>query len=81
VTLTSEQFEYLMGEATATIEACRKKYDFTSGLVLENEWIVQLDGGRFVIHDKARNKNLRYSSLDQGDVQEAVDTIVRALNK
>src|SRR5262249_35809291 len=57
LTLPSDQFEYLMGEAHATIEACRTKYDFTGGLIIENEWIVQLDGGRFVIHDRARNRN------------------------
>jgi hypothetical protein len=79
--LTSEQFEYLMSEARATIEACRSKYDFTGGLVLENEWIVRLDGGRFVIHDKARNRNLRFSSLEEGDVHGAIETIARALSK
>jgi hypothetical protein len=81
VVLTSDQFQYLMGEAAATVEACRKKYDFSGGGVIENEWVVQLDRGRFVIHDKSRGKNLVFSSLEHGDVQEAVDTIVRALNK
>jgi hypothetical protein len=81
LTLPSDQFEYLMGEARATIEACRKKYDFTGGLVIENEWLVQLDGGRFVIHDRARNRNLRFSSLDEREVHDAVETIARALSK
>jgi hypothetical protein len=79
--LASDQFEYLMQEAQATIEACRKKYDFGGGLVIENEWAVALDGGRFVIRDKARNMNLRFSSLDQAVVQEALDTIIRAFHK
>jgi hypothetical protein len=79
--LTSEQFEYLMTEAKATIEASRGRYDFSGGLVLENEWKVQLDGGRFVIYDKSRNKNLRFSSLEERVVHDAVETIVRALSK
>lgn len=79
--LTSDQFEYLMGEAKATIEACRKKYDFSGGLIVENEWSVRLDGGRFVIHDKSRTKTLLFSSLDERVVHDAVETIVRALNK
>lgn len=78
--LTSEQFEYLMGEARATMEACKKKYDFTGGGVIENEWIVRLDRGRFVIHDKSRNQNLQFSSLDQREVDETVASIVRSLN-
>jgi hypothetical protein len=81
LTLPSDQFEYLMGEAHATIDASRKKYDFTGGLIIENEWSVQLDGGRFVIHDRSRNRNLRFSSLNEREVQEAIETIARALSK
>jgi hypothetical protein len=79
--LTSEQLTYLMGEANATLEACSKKYDFGGGGVIENEWVVRLDRGRFVIHDKARNKNLLFSSLEEREVHETVEAIVRAFNK
>lgn len=79
--LTSNQFEYLMKQAERTLEASRKKYDVQTGLVLENEWAVGLDRGRYVIRDKARNVNLDYSSLSSEDVQDAIDTIVKAFNK
>jgi len=81
LTLQSDQFEYLMGEARETIEASRKKYDFTGGLIIENEWSVQLDGGRFVIHDGSRKRNLRFSSLNEREVHDAIETIARALSK
>jgi hypothetical protein len=82
VTLTSDELTYLMEEAKATIAECGKRYGSSSGgLILENEWIVTLDRGRYVIKDKSRNKILRYSSLEHADVQAAIETIVRALNK
>jgi len=81
VTLTSDELTYLMDEAKATIAEAGRRYGSTGGLVIENEWIVTLDRGRYVIKDKSRNKILRYSSLEHGDVQQAVDTIVRAFNK
>jgi len=79
--MTSDQFQYLMGQAEKTLDACRKKYDVRTGLVLENEWVVGLDRGRYVIRDKSRNVNLDYSSLSSEDIQTAIDTIVRAFNK
>ncbi len=80
--LTSDELSYLLEEAKATIAECGKRYGSSSGgLILENEWTVTLDRGRYVIKDKARNKILRYSSLEHSDVQEAVDTIVKAYNR
>lgn len=79
--MTTDQLQYLMSEAEKTLDACRKKYDVRTGLVIENEWSVTLDRGRFVIRDRSRNLNLDYSSLASEDVQAAVDTIVRTLNK
>jgi hypothetical protein len=83
VTLTSEELTYLMEEAKATIAEAGARYGSGSsgGLVLENEWTVTLDRGRYVIKDKSRNKILRYSSLDHGVVQSALDTVVRAFSK
>ncbi len=82
MTLTSEDLTYLMDEAKATIAEVGKRYgDSSGGLILEAEWTVTLDRGRYVIKDKARNKVLRYSSLEHGDVQTAVDTIVKAFNR
>jgi hypothetical protein len=82
VTLASDELTYLMEEAKATIAQVGKRYgDSSGGLILENEWTAALDGGRWVIKDKARNKVLRYSSLEHGDVQSAIDTIVKAFNR
>ncbi len=83
MTLTSEELTYLMDEAKATIAQAGARYGSTSsgGLVIENEWTVTLDRGRYVIKDKSRNKILRYSSLEHGDVQSAVETIARAFAK
>jgi len=81
VALNSDDFTYLMDEAKATIALVGKKYGSEGGIVIENEWTVTLDRGRYVIKDKARNKILRYSSLEHGDVQEVLDTIVKALNR
>lgn len=79
--MTSDQLQYLMAQAEKTFDACRKKYDFRNGLVIENEWAVALDRGRYVIRDKSRNLNLDYSSLDSEDVQAAIDAMVRTYNK
>ena len=83
MTLTSEELTYLMDEAKATIAKVGTRYGSGSsgGLVLENEWTVTLDRGRYVIRDKSRDKILRYSSLEHSDVQAALDTIVKAFNK
>jgi hypothetical protein len=83
VTLTSEELTYLMDEAKATIAKVGTRYGSGSsgGLVLENEWTVTLDRGRYVIRDKSRDKILRYSSLDHTQVQSALETIVKAFSK
>ncbi|MGH9369058.1 MAG: hypothetical protein ACRD3M_15455 [Thermoanaerobaculia bacterium] len=82
MTLASDELSYLMDEAKATIAEAGKRYGGSSGgLILENEWTVTLDRGRYVIKDKSRNKILRYSSLEHADVQSAIDTIVRAFSK
>ncbi len=81
MTLTSEELTYLMDEAKATIAEAGRRYGSTGGIVIENEWISTLDRGRYVIKDKSRNKILRYSSLENDDVQGAIDTIVKALNQ
>jgi len=83
VTLTSDELTYLMEEAQATIAQAGARYGSgaSGGLVLENEWSVVLDQGRYVIKDKSRNKILRYSSLDHAAVQSAVDAVVRAFHR
>ena len=79
--LTSDKLQYLMEQAEKTLDASRKKYDFRNGLVIENEWSVTLDRGRYVIRDKSRNLNLDYSSLASEDIQTAIDTIVKTFNR
>ncbi len=83
MTLTSEELTYLMDEARETIAKAGTHYGSgaSGGLVLENEWTVTLDRGRYVIKDKSRDKILRYSSLDHGVVQSALDTVIRAFSK
>jgi hypothetical protein len=81
VVLSNDELKYLLDEAKATLAACEKKYNFTGGLVIENEWEARLDRGRFAIWDKSRRRFLRYSSLEQADVQSAIETIARTLSR
>lgn len=79
--LSNDDLKYLLEEAKATLGACEKKYDFTGGLVIENEWEARLDRGRWAIWDKSRRRFLRYSSLEEADVHTAIETIARTLSR
>ena len=79
--LSNDDLKYLLEEAKATVAACEKKYDFTGGLVIENEWEARLDRGRWTIWDKSRRRFLRYSSLEEADVHTAIETIARTLSR
>jgi hypothetical protein len=81
VVLSNDELKYLLEEANATMTACEKKYDFSGGLVIENEWEPRLDRGRWVIWDKSRRRFLRYSSLDEADVRTAIESVARTLSR
>jgi hypothetical protein len=81
VVLSNDELKYLLDEAKATVAACEKKYDFTGGLVIENEWEAKLDRGRWAIWDKSRRRYLRFSSLEEADVHAAIETIARTLSR
>jgi hypothetical protein len=81
VVLSNDDLKYLLDEAKATLAACEKKYDFTGGLVIENEWEAKLDRGRWAIWDKSRRRYLRFSSLEEADVHATIETIARTLSR
>lgn len=81
VVLSNDDLKYLLDEAKATLAGCEKKYDFSGGLVIENEWEAKLDRGRWAIWDKSRRRYLRFSSLEEADVTSAIETIARTLSR
>ena len=81
VVLSNEELKYLLDEAKETLEACKKKYDFSGGLVVEREWEAKLDRGRWGIWDKSRRRWLRYSSLEEADVHSVIETIARTVRE
>ena len=79
--LGNDDLKYLLDEAQETIAACSKKYDFGGGLIVEREWEAKLDRGRWGIWDKSRRRYLRYTSLEEADVHDVIETIARTLNR
>lgn len=79
--ISNDDLKYLMDEAKATLAACEKKYDFSGGLVIEREWQAKLDRGRWGIWDNSRRRYLRYTSLEEGDVHSAIETIARMFSR